>query len=269
MNNSIFEKSNKNLFSALLIVLIVLFSFLTILTWVNISNNLKEGRYIGQEIETKNTISVSGKGEIYAKPDLALVTFSVKNEAKQVSEAMQENAKKMNEVITFLKQKGIAEKDLKTTSFNIYPRYEYQTGEIGIYSHPSGKRVLVGYEVNQSLQVKVRDLTKIGMIIQGAVAKGANQIGSLQFTIDKPDELKAKARELAIKQAKSKAREVASQLGIRLVRVTNFQENSLIPRYYGYERGIANPLPQSKEIPTIETGSSKVESNVTITYEIR
>ena len=120
---------------------------LIISTAVGIQNQIKEGRYIGQEIEAKNTITVSDTGEIYAKPDLALISFSVKTEAKTVSEAMSENTKKMNAVIEFIKGEGVEEKDLKTTSFNIYPRYEWR--EVGIPPYPStGKRVLVGYEVS-------------------------------------------------------------------------------------------------------------------------
>lgn len=251
---------NKSLFSILIAVLIVFLGCLVVLTGVNIANQVRKGRYIGQEIKTKNNISVSGKGEIYAKPDLALVTFSVRNEAKQVPEAIKENSEKMNKVISSLKQQGIAEKDLKTTSFNIYPRYEYRKDGTGIY--PRNKRVLVAYEVTQSLQVKIRDLSKVGKIIQGATDNGANQIGNLQFTIDKQDELKAKAREMAIKQAKSKAKQIASQLGVHLVRVTNFSENSSVPPYYRHI--------EAKELtPQIETGENKIESNVTITYEIQ
>ena len=263
-----FSENKKSLFSILIIVLIVFLSCLVVLTGVNIANKVRKGKYIGQEIKTKNNISVSGKGEIYAKPDLALVTFSVKNEAKQVPDAIKKNSEKMNKVISSLKQQGIAEKDLKTTSFNIYPRYEYRKVETGIYPYPPGKRVLVAYEVTQSLQVKIRDLSKIGKIIQGAIDNGANKIGNLQFAIDKQDELKAKAREIAIKQAKSKAKQIASQLGVHLVRVTSFSENSSVPRYY---RSMAEAAPMAgKEVtPQIETGENKIESNVTITYEIQ
>lgn len=213
---------------------------------------------------TGNTITVSDTGEIYAKPDLALTTFSVITEAKTVGEAMSENTKKMNAVIDFVKGQGVEEKDLKTTSFNIYPRYEwYEKSEI----YPQGKRVLVGYEVQQSLQVKIRDMTKIGDIIEGATEAGANQVGDLQFTIDKEDELKAQARAQAIEKAKTKAKELANQLGVKLVRITNFSESSVIPYYYGLERA-AVPI-GGGEAPQIETGENKIEVTVTITYEIK
>jgi len=270
MDNQNFIEKNKNLFSALIITLIIFLGCLIILTGVDTVNHIRKGKYIGQEIETKNTISVSGKGEIYVKPDLALVTFSVKNEAKQVSEAMKNNAEKMNAVIAFMKKQGIEEKDLKTTSFNINPRYEYQKAGAGVYyPYPSGKRILAGYEATQSLQVKIRDLTKIGSILQGAADKGADLAGNLRFTIDKPEKIKAEARKEAIKKAKDKAKEIASQLGVRLVKITSFSENSAFPRYYGLEKATVGMEEGEAPQPQIETGENKIEVNVTITYEIR
>jgi len=258
-------KSN-NLLGILVRVLIVFLIVLIIFVIVDIANKIKEGRYIGQEIETKNTITVSDKGEIYAKPDLALTTFSVVTEAKTVAQAMSQNTEKMNAIIDEMKKQGVDEKDLKTISFNIYPRYEYRrTTEIIPY--PPGTRVLVGYEVSQSLQVKIRDMTKIGQIIEGATEAGANQVGDLQFTIDKQDELKEQAREEAITKAKDKAKEIASQLGINLVRVTNFSETSIVPRYYGLEKAMALGGGEA-EAPEIETGENKIEVTVSITYEI-
>jgi uncharacterized protein YggE len=245
----------------LLISLIVWFS-------VDVCNKIKEGRYIGQEIEAKNTITVSDKGEIYAKPDLALANFSVISEAKQVAEAMSENTKKMNAVIDFIKGKGVEEKDLKTVRFNLYPRYEWLEKEACLPPCPQGKRVLVGYEVEQTLEVKIRDLSKIGEIIEGATEAGANQVGDLQFTIDKQDELKKQARELAIEKAKNKAKELASQLGVKLVRITNFTESSAVPIPYSYSLEKAAGL-GGEEIPQIEKGENKIEVSVSITYEIR
>lgn len=219
---------------------------------------------------TGNTITVSDNGEIYAKPDLAVINFSVVTEKKTVAEALSENAKQMNAVINFIKGQGVEDKDVKTTNFNIYPRYEYQNVETEIYPYPPGKRVLVGYEVTQSLEVKIREMAKIGVIIEGAAKAGANQVGDLQFTIDKQDELKNQARAEAIKKAKAKAQELASRLGIRLIRIVNFNEGVSMPYYYGY--AIKEAVGMGGEVapsPQIETGENKITVTVTITYEIR
>ena len=259
------REKNKILFTGLLIILAVFLLALTVSTIVGIQNKIKEGKYIGQEIETKNTITVSDKGEVYAKPDLALTDFSVITEKKTVAEAMSENAEKMNAVIDFIKEQGVEDKDLKTVNFNIYPRYEwYDT----IQFYPQGKRVLVGYEVQQSLEVKIRDMEKIGDIIQGATDAGANQVGDLQFTIDNPDELKKQARGQAIEKAKNKAEELASQLGVKLVRITNFSESGVIPYYYGFKKAVGMGGGEEAPAPEIETGENKIEITVSITYEI-
>ena len=256
MNNQ--NNQKRNIITVLLIVAIVFLVSLTVWVSIDIQNKIQE---------TENTITVSDTGEVYAKPDLALTTFSVITEEKQVAEALSKNTEKMNAVIDSVKNQGVEEKDLKTVSFNIYPRYEYQRVEPEIYPYPPGKRVLVGYEVTQSLEVKIRDMAKIGDIIQGATDAGANQVGDLQLTIDKQDELKKQAREQAIEKAKTKAKELASQLGVNLVRISNFSESSIVPRYYGLEKVAA--MGTGEEAPQIETGENKIEVTVIITYEIK
>jgi uncharacterized protein YggE len=259
------KEKNKILFTGLLIILAVFLLALTVSTIVGTQNKIKEGKYIGQEIETRNTITVSGKGEVYAKPDLALTTFSVVTDKKTVAEAISENAKKMNAVIDFIKKQGVEDKDLKTVNFNISPRYEwYDVTQF----YPQGRRVLVGYEVQQSLEVKIRDMDKIGSIIQGATDSGANEVGDLQFTIDNQDELKKQAGGEAIEKAKNKAEELASQLGVRLVRITNFSESGVVPYYGLMKEAVGMGGSEEAAAPAIETGENKIEVDVTITYEI-
>ncbi len=215
--------------------------------------------------EAENTITVTETGTVYAKPDLAITTASVVEEAETVAEALSANTEKMNKVIEAMKEEGVEEKDLKTTSFNIYPRYEWH--EASEY-YPTGERILVGYEVSQSLQIKIRDLEKVGQIIQKATDSGANQIGNLQFTIDDQDELKKQAREEAISKAKTKAEELAGQLEVKLVRISNFSEGSVSPVYYALEKAEATGIGGGGE-PQIETGESKIEVTVSITYDIK
>lgn len=255
-------KNCKNCYGPILFFVLILAGL-----WIGVDflNKIKEGRYIGMEIQGK-TIAVSGTGEVFVKPDLIQTSFSVVTEAKTVAEALAQNTSKMNAVISFMKSQGIEEKDLKTTSFNISPRYEYQKVETEIYPYPPGKRVLIGYEVSQSLQVKLRDLTKAGTIIEGAVNAGSNQAGDLQFLVDKEDEFKKQAREQAIAKAKGKAQELASQLGVKLVRIVNFSESGFAPVFFGKEA--AFPTAPGSSAPQIETGENKIEVQVSITYEI-
>ncbi len=259
MINNCCEKY-KGLFFACWTVFILLLASLFVLSVVLIQNEIERGRYISQNVESKNIISVSEKGEVYAKPDLALVSLSVITEKASVSEAISENSEKMNRVIGAIKEEGVEEKDLKTVSFNLYPRYDYL--DSFIYP-PSGKRVLSNYEVRQTLEVKVRDLDKIGQIIQSATETGANQVGSLQLTIDNEEELKKQARKEAIEKAKNKAEELAGELGVGLGDIVSFGESSYAHLFYvegGKEMGGGSP--------EIETGENKVEVTVNISYQI-
>ncbi|MBI2626245.1 MAG: SIMPL domain-containing protein, partial [Candidatus Nealsonbacteria bacterium] len=174
----------------------------------------------------------------------------------------------MNAVIDSIKNQGVESKDLKTASFNISPRYEWREKEVcANYPCPS-ERVLVGYEVYQSLQVKIRALDKVGAIIQGASDMGANDVSGLQFTVENEDELKSQARKQAIDEAKAKAKELSSQLGVDLARIVNFSESGSFPiPYYSFEKSAMGGA--APEAPQIETGENKIEATVTITYEIR
>jgi uncharacterized protein YggE len=269
MNNirSILNKNRK--MSLALTGLIFALIFVTIILFiVEIQNKVEEGRYIGKELTPVNTITVSGEGEIYAKPDLSLIDLMVKTEAKTVAAAMELNSQKMNKVIEAVKAMEVVEGDLQTKTFNIYPRYEWQKSELSIF--PEGKRVLVGYEVQQELAVKIRNLTKIGSIIQGATEAGANQIGDLQLLVDKEETFKAQAREEAIQQAKEKAQSLASQLGVRLGQIINFQEQAATPYFMSRLYGATPALKESADvtIPEIEVGENKIRVEVGITYEL-
>jgi len=263
-------KEKKQLFVVLGIVLCLFLAALVVSTAVDVQNKIKEGRYIGREFEAQNTVTVFGEGEIYAKPDLAIVDFSVKSEAKTVNSAMEDNTKKMNGVITAIKTLGIEDKDLKTTSFNISPHYEWYYQETCLYPPcPSGQRVLVGYDVSQTLEVKIRNMTKIGDIIQGATSAGSNQAGDLQLTIDNQNEVLRQAREQAIEKAKNKAKELSSQLGVKLVRIINFSESGASPFFpYPAERMLGKGGSEAAAAPQIETGQNKIAVTVSITYQI-
>jgi len=248
---------NKCLVAGLVVIVSVFLVALVCSTVIDIRDKIQK---------SENTITVSDTGTIYAKPDLALVTASVVTEEKTVAESIQENSKKMNAVVEVIKGSGVEDKDLKTTNFNISPRYEwYEATEI----YPSGRRVLVGYEVTQSLQIKIRDMEKIGTIIEEATGAGANEVSDLQFTVDEEDALKAQARAEAISKAKAKAEELAKQLGIRLVKISNFSESGVVPYFYSMKEAAPLGKGGGTETPQIQTGENKIEVTVNITYEIR
>ena len=206
-----------------------------------------------------NTITFSGEGRVYIKSDLALMNLLVVTQGKTVAEVQKENSKKMNQVIEYLKDFGIEDKDIKTTNYNIYPQYTYEATKV-----PQIK----GYEINQGLEVKVRDMDKIGEILEGSVEAGVNQVNSLQFSVEEDDKPKAEARNLAIEDAKKKALETANQLGIRLGKLIGFYESYNQP-YPIYERGGYGGVGGGAEAPSIQVGENEIYISVSLTYKIK
>ena len=116
---------------------------------------------IGSDIPAVNTISVSGTGEVVAVPDIATFSFSVTEESLNITDSQNKSAKSINDITEYLTKNGVDKKDIKTTGYNIYPRYEYY-GASSYY--PSGKQTLAAYVVSQSVEVKIRKIADAGKI---------------------------------------------------------------------------------------------------------
>jgi uncharacterized protein YggE len=228
---------------------------------------------IGQgerEYPAQNIISVSGKGEVVAIPDTATFSFAVTEEASTVALAQKAATTKINATIAAFKEKGIADKDIKTTYYSINPRYEYQRGAPTYYP-PVGERQLVGYEVSQGIEVKVRNIEKAGEMLSLAGAQGVQNVSGLSFTVDKEEDLKREARDKAIVEAKSEAKKLAKSLGVRITNLVSFSESGPYPIYakYGFDVSATRGGFESSPAPEVPVGENKIVSNVTITYEIR
>jgi hypothetical protein len=219
------------------------------------------------------SITVDGKGEIFAKPDVATFNFTVTAKEVDASTAQASAATTMDAIVKYLTGKGVEEKDIKTTGFYMNPRYEYpETGPCTQWGcPPQGEPKMIGFEVTQSVDVKVRNTADAGMLIAGVSENGATNVGGLSFTIDDEESLKSQAREVAIADAKVKAEELANKLGVRIVRMTGYWEDQGGMPYYGGGGGYGMDMAMSKEssVPAvIPQGESTIVSNVHITYEI-
>lgn len=227
--------------------------------------------YVGRDISATNTIMVSGKGEAYAAPDIATFSFTVQSESLVVSTAQDKVNKDISAILAFLKKNGVAEKDIKTTNYSVYPRYEYPRIQCFAYPcPPSGKQTLAGYVVTESISVKVRTLADAGKLVSGVGELGATEVSGLTFSVDKEDSVQREARQKAIEDAQTKAKELANDLGVHLVRIVNYSEGGNYPVYYGKTMALSmdggTPAPREAELPP---GENQFVSNVTITYEIR
>lgn len=225
---------------------------------------------------TGNTnISVSGEGEVLAKPDIAQFSFAVRAEADTATEAQTMSAEAMNQVIAYLKEAGVEEKDIKTQYYSLNPKYRYEERICAPNMYcPPGEQILDGYEVSQDVSVKVRDLEAAGNLISGVGERGATNISGLSFTIDDETELMSQAREMAIADAKEKAEALARDLGMRIDRIVGFSENGMY--YPMYDKGYGGNMAMEEayrmdaaSAPSMPVGENTITSNVTITFELR
>ncbi len=218
-----------------------------------------------------NVITVEGVGKVTAISDIARITFSVNEEGDTAKEAQDAAAKKINAALEVLKNDlGIDEKDIKTTSYYMSPKYSYPAPCYSGFCPDRYEQEVVGYTTSQSIEVKVRDTDKVGELLSALGNAGIDNISGPSFTIDDPEALKAEAREAAIKQAREKAKELAKDLNVRLVRVTGFWENT--GGYYPYAEkayGLGGDVAVSSVAPELPLGENEVVVNVSVTYEIR
>lgn len=279
--------TGERLRKALLVAVILLAVFLAVLTL----STLEGLRYIGTGVAAANTISVTGHGEELAVPDIATFTFSVVSDKATVADAQADATASANAITAYLTSEGVVAADIQTSDYSINPQYEYQNAvcpptptnmpniEVGssggsagsgaVVYCPSGKQVLTGYEVSQSTTVKVRDTSKAGTLLAGVGSKGATEVSGLTFTFDDPTAVQTEARNKAIADAKSKAQALASQLGVSLVGVVSFTENTggSYPQPLSY--AMASGATNAAAAPVISPGQNDTTDDVTITYEIK
>jgi len=211
-------------------------------------------------VNPSNTVSFTGEGRVYTKPDIAFVDFSVVTQGTDIDRVQEDNTQKMNKVTDFLKGFGIEEKDIKTTNYNLYPQYTYENNRV-----PQ----IMGYQINQTLSVKIRKIDQAGEILKKVVNTGINQVNSFYFGVENDEEIKEQARQIAIEDAKQKAKKLASQIDIRLGKITGFYENSggyPVQAYDSYKE--ASGMGGSGT-PNIQAGENEIIVNVTLTYRIK
>jgi uncharacterized protein YggE len=203
-------------------------------------------------------ISVSGTGDASGSPDLAVLDLGVSTEEKTVKEARDTAASAMNDVLSALKDDGVAEKDVQTVQFRIEPEYEY----------PDGKQVLRGFRVTNIVEAKVRDLDRVGEIIDDVAQAGGDvvQVQSLRFTIEEPEDLRAEARKEAVADARARAEDLAEQAGVKLGKPISISETTAVP-----PSPFLEAIPSARgaqEATPIQTGELEVSVTVDVTFAI-
>jgi uncharacterized protein YggE len=215
------------------------------------------------------SFTVQGDGKAVGVPDIASFSFDVITEGGVDVAALQsQNAAQMNKAIEFVTKQGVDKKDIATSLYTIQPRYEVSNCNYG-----SGKvcppPAIVGYTVQQSTAVKVRNFKTVSTLLSGVVTNGANTVSSLQFSIDDNTALETIARTAAIKKAQEKAQSVAVAGGFKLGKLLEISENFSTP--YAQPRMMKvmeDGVEDAAVTPTVEAGSQEININVSLRYEI-
>ncbi|KKZ86242.1 SIMPL domain-containing protein [Rhizobium phaseoli] len=207
-------------------------------------------------------ISVTGDGESSVAPDMAIVALSVVKQAKTAREALDENNKAMKDVLDALKNGGIAERDLQTSGFSIQPQYNYPQPVDGQQQQPQ----LIGYQTINAVTVRLRDLAKLGQVIDQSVTLGINQGGDIQFTNDKPEAAIEEARKDAVAEAVKKAKTLSEAAGVKLGRIIEINENE--PRPLPQPAYRATMMKEADAAVPVQAGETTYNVSVTVTFAI-
>jgi uncharacterized protein YggE len=215
-----------------------------------------------------NSISVTGEGEVYAVPDIASFSYSVAADAPTVTEAQNQVTAKMNAILDEVKNLGVEEKDITTSNYSVYPKYKYSQGVCTNNFCPPSQQIADGFTVSHDITLKVRNTDSAGKVLAAVGSKGATNVSGLNFTTDDPSKIQDQARAKAIADAREKAKTLAKNLDVDLVKIVSFSDNSY-PTPYPMYGGVAMDKAVSTQAPTLPVGENKVTSSVTVVYEIR
>ncbi|MGH7902432.1 MAG: SIMPL domain-containing protein [Thermodesulfobacteriota bacterium] len=222
-----------------------------------ITTNAAFPQFTGTE---KNTLQVNGKGQVTAIPDVANITITVETTKKTASEAVKDNAERMNMVMSEIKSKIGKDDKLSTSGYSLSPIYSYDD--------KIGRSILTGYTVSNSILIRIKNLKEVGNLIDSATQVGANRIDSLSFDTDKRDEYRKQALVKAVQDARETAEIVSNAAGVSIVKIIQISPSydTPIPIYkdFAVAREAAAPPPTQ-----IEPGELVITATVNIVFEIK
>jgi len=197
----------------------------------------------GYAIPSDGTLlSVAADAESRRVPDVATISAGVVTQAADANAAMRDNATQMEKVMAAIRAAGVAERDVQTAGISISPQYRYAENQ---------PPVITGYQASNTVNVKVRDIGKLGKALDALVANGANQVNGPSFEVDKPDAAYDEARLAALKKAQDRAETYAKAMGLRVRRVVSIDEGG---------GGVRPPMPMARAMAS--DAYAKAETSV-------
>jgi uncharacterized protein YggE len=211
--------------------------------------------------ENKRTLSLAASGTLKTAPDMVSISTGVTSEGQTANDALSKNTAAMTEVVDTLKAAGIEPKDIQTTNFSVSPIYERKNENEASF--------ITGYRVSNSVSITVRDIKKLGDVLDKTVAAGANTIDSIQFRVADPEKMKDEARKLAMQNAIDNAKLFAEAAGVELGPVIKITESGdFVPRPLRARGAAAPMMAQAAPVP-VEGGTLSIEAKVQVIWELR
>lgn len=221
--------------------------------------------YVAGAQEKRREIEVSGTGELNVEPDIVRISFSIENRSKSLEDAIEENNDKVSDIMEFLKDFGIAEKDIKTSYFSFDTRYLWDKEKSKFdYSKVSH------YEVSKSINILIRKLDKIEELVDELAGEGVTSLNSFKYDVEDRIQYKKLAREMALKAAKEKAQEMVNVMGAKLGKVLWIKEQSAnVNTHYGLSSAnYSLSTGGSYQSESFSSGQISISESVTCTFEL-
>ena len=202
-------------------------------------------------------LSVSASADATRVPDVATLSTGVVTQAADANAALKANSAQMNKVVAAIRAAGIAERDIQTSGININPQYRYAENQ---------PPTITGYQASNTVNIKVRDIAKLGEVLDALVASGANQVNGPSFEIDQPEAAYDEARQAALKKAQARAEMYAKSLGLRVRRIVSISEGG----------GFHPPVPMMKamamdaraESAPVAPGETTLSASLDVVFEL-
>lgn len=198
-------------------------------------------------------LSVTAQAEARRVPDVATISAGVVTQAADANAAMRANAEQMARVMAAIKAAGIAERDVQTSGISVNPEYRYAENQ---------PPAITGYQASNTVNLKVRDVTKLGKVLDALVASGANQVNGPSFEIDKPDVVYDEARQSALAKAQARAEMYAKALGMRVRRIVSISEGG------GFQPPVPMMAMRMEKAQAADTSVSPGENTLSVNLDV-
>lgn len=248
----------------------VLCALFILSVFAGVASGADDGMNGGNLSEKMGTISVNGNGIVYADPDIAKITVGVITESGTSTQAMADNANKMDGVVKAVKGLGISDRDIQTATLSVEPEYASENPPPSTMSYPvPAKQNISGYKATNTVTVTVRDLSRAGAVIDAASSAGSNEIQGVTFMLsdERQSQIYQEALQKAIIDAAAKARNISAAAGVTDYKLKSISESGARYPVQSYEMAGGAMMAKAAAAPTpVSAGQLKVEAGVSMTY---